>query len=269
MSDIQVELKIKIKNRLLYDAIMGVYPNIMECARDLHKSIWSYKSIHTCKLSLYMYVNMERVPSKRDADELAIVFGDVFSDNVIGVTDAIKGKSRTLDITDKLQRISLEGFDRVIDGDLLIEDGLHTDDIRETIKETLEETLPAREGDILSRYYIDGFNQAELAKKYGICPARVSTIISRGMKRLKHPSRNEKLRELYHGGKDFPKFELYRPEPSNYYYWVITKGARRGIIFKSPSTFKLENNSSRKKFRFRSEAVEFVNELNRSRKKTS
>jgi len=78
-------------------------------------------------------------------------------------------------------------------------DKLYKEDLKHIIKESLS-TLTDRESDIIKLYFGIGYDKQhtldEIADRYNVTRERVRQIKERAIKRLRHPSREERLKNF-------------------------------------------------------------------------
>lgn len=184
----QVRVEAKVKNNVLWRFIYDNYENLAEYCRKHNYSTGIYNTINNLiNLNIEPWGRHTRRYS-RMAEELAKDFNVIpeilFPRELYGVRQ-----------TTAVVEVSLAAIQGREEVRLLPESTLYKKEIKEAIQEVLK-TIPPREAEVVYRR-AEGATLEEIASESGVTKERIRQIEAKGLRRLRHPKRSEKLEAAY------------------------------------------------------------------------
>lgn len=188
MKDYRVE--VRVKNNLLYNAIMAKYKSVAEFCRifALHpKEVGMFINMH--EKSLYNKYGELRVLVKKLCDSLGKSVGELFPPQYyLEKNIAVKEMNRE-------DLVSLESCPEVLNlpaPDVMIED-TKLDEIKDRLNAVVS-TLSPREQEVIHSRYYNEETYHSIADRLGVVTERVRQIEQKALSKLRHPSRSRCLR---------------------------------------------------------------------------
>lgn len=189
MKDYRVE--IKIKNNLLYNAIVGEYGSIKKFCETFHFSQCYIGDLINMKIkSIYKNKSTELKDTvKRLCDSLGKSICELFP------TQYYLENNKIAIERDKKELVSLESCSEALsltgpDTDMII----NRAEMKKLVKKAIQ-TLSPREQYVIESRYFDGKTQKEIGQEMNVTGQMIQVIENRAIKKLRHPSRSRNLKE--------------------------------------------------------------------------
>lgn len=196
----EYRIEIKVKNNLLYSAVMAYgYPSLLQFCEKEKVAYGSLGSlINMTKSALDSQGNFTPFVLKL-CEKLRKLPEELFS--ATQLETELETNKFTKTVQEAEMRFMLENQQEVLSPDMLLQ---HDQMIEETNK--LVETLTPREQKVINlRFGLDGTHAhtlEEVSKIFGVNRERIRQIEAKALRKLRHPSRAEKIRQFIHEDED-------------------------------------------------------------------
>ena len=189
MKDYRVE--VRVKNNLLYDAIVGEYGSIKKFCEIFKFSQCYIGDLINMKIkSIYKEKSDELKDTvKRLCDSLGKSVGELFP------TQYYLEKNKVVLERNKEELVSLESCPEVLclPAEDCTFDNVNNAELKRALDDVLD-TLSPREEEVIRLRHYEEESYDRIANKLGVCKERIRQIEQKALSKLKHPSRSRKLK---------------------------------------------------------------------------
>lgn len=198
MKDYRVE--VRVKNNLLYDAIVGEYGSIKKFCEIFKFSQCYIGELINMKIrSIYKERSNELTDTvKRLCDVLGKSVGELFP------TQYYLEKNKVVLERNKEELVSLESCPEVLclPAEDCTFDKVNNAELKRALDDVLDTLSPKEEEVIRLRHYEEE-SYDRIANKFGVCKERIRQIERKALSKLRQPGRSRKLKNyLYDVGED-------------------------------------------------------------------
>lgn len=196
MKDYRVE--VKVKNNLLYTAIMSNYKSVAEFCRIFAlnpKEVGMFINMH--EKSLYNKNDKLRPLVKKLCDSLGKSIGELFPPQYY------LERNVAVREMDKEDLVSLESCPELLNlpaPDVMTDD-TKLDEMKDKLNVVIS-TLSPREQEVINSRYYDEETYHSIADRLGVVTERVRQIEKRALSKLRHPCRSKYLRSYLYDTND-------------------------------------------------------------------